>query len=305
MYNRRELAKMTFAGLAAPLLNVYAFTRSSDLAPGVQTRSFRDLRRTPEVDPIDTLIEALVACDVHHCELFAPQIEAQFVMSHRHHGMSSMARQMMRREQRKWRLRTPVSYFRAIGKRFEKAGVAISAFNYSPDAGFTDEEIDAGFVMTKALGAEMLTASTTLDVAERIAPFADRHQAIVALHGGSRLDDPNAIGSPERLAAALRMSRYFKVSLDIGNFTAANFDPLEYLREHHRDVASLRLKDRRRNQGEDQPWGKGDTPIRDVLRLVKNEMWRIRGYVDYEYAGDANPIDEVKKCLAYATEAAI
>jgi sugar phosphate isomerase/epimerase len=305
MYNRRELAKITFAGLAAPLLNAYAFTRSSDLAPGVQTRSFRDLRRAPAIDPIETLIGALAACDAHDCELFAPQIEAQFAMSPRHHGMSSMARQMMRREQRKWRLRTPVGYFQAIGRRFEKAGIAIAAFNYSPDASFTDEEIDAGFVMAKALGAGMITASTPLDVAARIAPFADRHRTIVALHGDSRLDDPNAIGSPERFAAALRLSRYFKISLDLGNFTAANFDPLEYLREHHRDVANLRLKDRRRNQGEDQPWGRGDTPIRDVLRLVKNEMWRIRGYVDYEYAGEMNSIDEVKKCLAYATAAAV
>src|SRR5262249_39851186 len=189
--------------------------------------------------------------------------------------------------------------FSAIGRKFEKHGIVIAALNISPDASFTDEEIDAAFQVAAALGAEMITASTTLDVAARIAPIADRHRTIVALHGGSRVDDANAIGSPQSFAAALSMSRYFKISLDVGNFTAANLDPLDYLRAHHRDVANLRLKDRRRNQGEDLPWGAGDTPIRDVLRLVKNEMWRIRGYVDCEY-GAGNSIDAVKKCLAYA-----
>ena len=67
----------------------------------------------------------------------------------------------------------------------------------------------------------------------------------------------------------------------------------------------LVLKDRQRNQGEDLPWGAGDTPIREVLRLVKTEMWRIRGYVDCEYGGGGNSIDEVKKCLAYAAETAL
>ncbi|HMF95760.1 MAG TPA: hypothetical protein VKE96_15775 [Vicinamibacterales bacterium] len=305
MYSRRDLLKGVLVGVGAPLLNAYAFTRSSDLAPGVHTASFRDLQLAPGSDPIDGLIEALVACGVQYCELYAPHVEARFMASHRHHTMSSMARQMVRREQRKWRLRTPAAYFRAIGRKFEKHGIAIAAFNVSPDASFTDEEIDAAFSTAKALGAETITASTTLDVAARMAPIAERHRTIVALHGGSRIDDADAIGSPESFAAALRMSRYFKVSLDVGNFTAANLDSLDYLRAHHRDVANLRLKDRRKNQGEDLPWGAGDTPIRDVLKLVKDEMWRIRGYVDCEYGGAANSIDEVKKCLAYAAETAL
>src|SRR6185295_2343263 len=195
MYNRRELVTLTLAGLAAPIFNAYVFTRGRDTAVGVQTRSFRDLHRLSGADPIDGVIAALVSCRVHHCELFAPQIEPQFVMPHGHHGMSSMARQMMRRELRKWRLRAPESQFRAIGQRFEMAGIAIAAFDYSPDASFSDEEIDAGFVMAKALGAEILTASAAPDIAARIAPFADRHRMVVALRGDAAAADPNAVGS--------------------------------------------------------------------------------------------------------------
>ena len=57
------------------------------------------------------------------------------------------------------------------------------------------------------------------------------------------------------------------------------------------------------NTGENLPWGEGDAPIREVLRLVKQEAWPIRGYIEYDYAGPTGAIDEVKKCLAYASEA--
>src|SRR5438093_4227193 len=238
MYNRRELGKMTLAALAAPLLGTFAFTRGRDVGVGVHTGSFRGLRRVAGTDPIEGLIEALVACDVHHCELLAPQIEAEFVMDNSsHHGtMSSMARQMMRRELRKWRRRTPDSYFRAIGQRFVKAGIAIAAYNYSPDTSFTDEEIDRGFEMAKALGAEIITAATTLDVASRIVPFAERHRMVVAVHGSSRGQDANQIGTPQGFATAVKMSKYFKVSLDIGDFAAANFDAVAYVREQHANI---------------------------------------------------------------------
>jgi sugar phosphate isomerase/epimerase len=292
MYNRRELGRITLAGLAAPLVGAFALT-GSDARVGVHTRSFRGIGRAAGADPIAALIDALAACDVHHCELFAPQIEAQFGSGHAgHHTVAAMSPQMMRRELRKWRLRTPAGYFRTIGKRFEKAGVAIAAYNYSPDASFTDEEIDVGFAAAKALGAAMITASTTLEVAKRIAPIAERHRMVVALGDAT----------PQGFTA-VDVSKYFRLSVDIGDFTAANVDAVAFIREHHRDIASLRLKDRRKDHGETRPWGQGDTPIREVLRLVRRESWPIRGYVEYDYAGAAAPIDEVKKCLAYAAEA--
>jgi sugar phosphate isomerase/epimerase len=303
MYNRRELGRATFASLAAPFLAALA-PAGSERGLGVQTCSFRGVKRTAQVDPIDALVEAVAACGVRHCELFAPQVEAQFGSTHAaHHTMSAMSPQMMRRELRKWRLRVPDSYFRNIAGRFTHAGVAISAYNYSPNASFSDEEIDRGFEMAKALGAQLITASVTFEIAKRIAPLADRHRMVVALQGTAPGGEANGLATPESLAAALALSKYFRVSLDIGDFTAANFDAVAYVREHHRDIATLRLKDRRKNTGENLPWGEGDAPIREVLRLVKQEAWPIRGYIEYDYAGPTGAIDEVKKCLAYASEA--
>jgi sugar phosphate isomerase/epimerase len=303
MYNRREMGRMTLAGLGAPLLGAFAHA-ASDVRVGVQTCSFRGLTGAPGADPIQTIIEALRACDVRECELFAPQVEARFGGEHAaHRSMSSMSPQMMRRELRKWRLRAPMSYFRAIGDQFRKAGVVIHAYGYSPDRTFTDQEIDFGFAAAKALGAEMMSTSTTLDVAKRIAPFAERHGMVVALRSGAPANHPDEIASPPGLAATLKLSTYFRVSVDVGHFTAANVDTVAYLREQHAHIANLYLRDRRRNEGEDLPWGRGDAPIREVLQLLKRETWPIRAYVDYDYAGESSPIEEVKRCLAYAATA--
>ncbi|HKB12584.1 MAG TPA: TIM barrel protein, partial [Vicinamibacterales bacterium] len=92
-------------------------------------------------------------------------------------------------------------------------------------------------------------------------------------------------------------------NLDIGHFTAANFDAMAYIRQHHGDITNLHLKDRKKNQGDNVPWGQGDTPIREVLQLLKKEKWPIRAYVEYEYRGSASPVEEVKKCMAFARQA--
>ena len=129
--------------------------------------------------------------------------------------------------------------------------------------------------MAKALGVEIITASTTLEVASawRRLPRSTR---CVAMHSHSNIEDPNEFATPESFAAALKLSKYFKINLDIGHFTAANYDAVAYIREHHADITNLHLKDRKKNQGDNMPWGTGDTPIREVLQLLKKEKWPIR-----------------------------
>jgi sugar phosphate isomerase/epimerase len=101
----------------------------------------------------------------------------------------------------------------------------------------------------------------------------------------------------------MALSRYFKVNLDIGHFTAADYDPVAYMREHHESITNLHLKDRKRAQGDNTPWGTGDTPIREVLALLRRERWPIRAYIEYEYRGESGAVDEVKECVEYVTRA--
>ena len=303
---RREFGRLAFAGLAVPrFLDAAATAVVNGVRLGVQTYSFRDMPRGASGDAVDTIIKAMLESEVVECELWSPQVEPQFNSGQpaRRGERPSPQAVKAREDIRKWRLETPIDHFREVGSKFKKNGLTIYAYNYSPNASYTDAEIDRGFDMAKALGAEIITASTTLDVAKRIAPLAEKHKMVVAMHGHSNVRDPNEFATPESFATAMSYSKYHGVNLDIGHFTAANFDALAYIREHHADITNLHLKDRKKNQGDNTPWGEGETPIKEVLQLLKREKWPIRAYIEYEYKGQDTTVDEVKKCLAFAKQA--
>jgi sugar phosphate isomerase/epimerase len=295
---RRDFGTMTLGALALP-----AFAQAQTIGGvrlGVQTYSFRDLPRTPGGDATAAIIGAMQSCGLTDCELWSPQIEPASAAGR---GATPDQMRQARERLRTWRITTPLDHFRGIKDAFARAGLSIYAFNYSFGNDFTDEEINRGFEMARALGAEIITASTTLSVGKRVAPFAEKQKMAVAVHNHSNTKDPNEFATPESFAAALAISKYFKVNLDIGHFTAANYDPVAYLREHHGDITNLHLKDRKKNQGDNTPWGTGDTPIREVLALLKREKWPIRAFVEYEYRGQSGSVEEVKKCFDYAKAA--
>ena len=208
-----------------------------------------------------------------------------------------------REEMRRWRETVSLDEFRRIRESLQSAGIALSAYNISFRDDYSDAEIERGFEMARALGAPVITASSNVGTAKRIAPVAAKHKMNVAMHNHSNTNDPNEFATPESFAAALKLSPHFKINLDIGHFTAANYDAVAYLREHHADITNLHIKDRKKNQGDNVPWGQGDTPITQVLQLLKKEKWPIRAYVEYEHRGTAGAVAEVRSCFDYAKRA--
>jgi sugar phosphate isomerase/epimerase len=298
MLTRREFGALALSTVALP--SVLRAQTISGVRLGVQTYSFRELTRPPGGDMVDPIIAAMKECGLTECELWAPQIEPSNVGGGR---PTPEQAQQARETARTWRLETPLDHFRTIRKKFESAGMTIYAFNYSPNNGFSEAEIDRGFEMAKALGAEIITASATLEAARRMVPFAAKHMMPVAMHNHSNVTDPNEFATLESLATALKLSPFFRVNLDIGHFTAANYDAVAYIREHHASITNLHLKDRKKDQGPNTAWGTGDTPIRQVLQLLKKEQWPIRAYIEYEHKGEAGAVDEVKKCFAFTKSA--
>jgi sugar phosphate isomerase/epimerase len=289
MITRREFSKLALASLTLPraLGAAGIDSRIGGVRVGVQTYSFRALPRSEAGDQVDAMIGAMKTCGLVECEVWSPMVEPR----------------LSREDLRKWRLETPLDHFRDVKKKFDAAGIAIYAWNYSPNDSFSEAEIDRGFEMAKALGAEIITASTTIPIAKRIVPFAEKHRMAVAMHGHSDVSKAGEFASPESFAEAMTMSKYFKVNLDIGHFTAANFDAVQYIREHHDSITNIHLKDRKKNQGDNVPWGTGDTPIKEVLQLLKKEHWPIRAYIEYEHRGTGTPVEEVQKCVAFVKQA--
>jgi sugar phosphate isomerase/epimerase len=48
---------------------------------------------------------------------------------------------------------------------------------------------------------------------------------------------------------------------------------------------TIHIKDRKKNQGDNMPLGQGDTPIKEVLQLLKTNRWNIPANIEYEYGG--------------------
>jgi sugar phosphate isomerase/epimerase len=303
-YSRRDLGKLALAALpVSAALGKAINSKVAGVQLGVQSYSFRDL-------PLDEAIKAMVADGLGDCELFSPHIEMGGMKPPAPGGRNHMTREERRaasaaheEKLHKWRLTVPLDYFKDVRKKFNDNGINLYAYNLSFNDHFTDEEIDRGFLMAKALGVGIITASTTIPVAQRVVPFAEKHKMIVAMHGHSNLTDPNQFATPESFAKALAMSKYYRVNLDIGHFTAANFDAVDYIRKNHQHIVLLHLKDRKKNEGPNVPWGEGDTPIKQVLALLKETKYPIPAFIEYEYKGTGTSQEEVLKCYQYCKRA--
>ena len=96
--------------------------------------------------------------------------------------------------------------------------------------------------------------------------------------------------------------------LDIGRYTAAGGDVVDFIRKHQDKIANLHLKDRERNSpgatvedGATVP-REGDTPILDALVLLQHEKYPVPALIEYEYKGTDDSVIEVKKCFQYCRD---
>ena len=119
--------------------------------------------------------------------------------------------------------------YEAVARKFTDAGLTFFSYNLSFNDSYTDEEIEKGMEMAKALGTRIITVSSPLSVLPRVAPLAEKHDVIVALH--------NHTTGPDEFAQAMALSKNMWVNLDVGHFFASGHDPVAYIqaasRAHH------------------------------------------------------------------------
>jgi sugar phosphate isomerase/epimerase len=248
---------------------------------GAQSYSFRDR-------DLDACIEAYSTVGLGECELWSDHMAP---------------RGLQGQELRKWRLEAPLSRCEQVRKKFDNAGINVHALTYGFRREMTEAEIERGFEMAKALGVDIITSSANVSVAPRVDKYAAKYKIKVGFHGHDATDRPDEFSTAETFARAMQgASEYICVNLDIGHFTAANGDPVEYIKEHHERIVTLHIKDRKRNHGANLPFGEGDTPIGPVLRLLRDNPWKIYANIEYEYGEEIDGLDtitEMKNCYAY------
>lgn len=306
MLSRRAFTSLLAASLAPGLVRRAAGASTIAGVPfGLETFSFHDLPASGHPELVPTIVRNMVELGLSECEIMSAHVEpfpgyttGWWVQARRAPGYAKV-----REEARRWRLTVPLDYYRAVRRQFEEAGLTLYLYNVNFNETFTDEERDRTFEAAAALGASGFSCSTVLSEARRLVTFAERHRTLVAMHNHNNLVDPDQFATPESFEKALAMSDRFRVTLDIGHFVAGNNDPVEFIRKHHDRILNIHVRDRKRNNGPSRPFGQGDTPIKDVLRLIRDNRYPIRCYLEYEYGSFRSSLEEVKTCLEYCRQA--
>jgi sugar phosphate isomerase/epimerase len=251
---------------------------------GVQTYSFRDRS-------FDEAIQAIAEVGINSCELWQGHLEPK--------GLD-------REALRKWRLDTPLSFFEEAGRKLTHAGIQLNAYNYSFRKDMTDGEIERGFLMAKSLGTKVLTASSNPSLSKRVDAFAKKFEIRVGMHNHAQGGKPDEFDGPKEFAQAMEgASPFICINLDIGHFVAAGFDPVDYIQQHHSRIVTLHIKDRKKGMGPSSPtvkFGTGDTPIGEVLQLLKKKNYKIPANIEHEISGQP-AMEGVRESLEYCRKA--
>lgn len=204
-----------------------------------------------------------------------------------------------------WRASVPMDKFKEIRKMYQKAGISIYAFK--PNAlnpTNTDAEIIYALRAAKALGANSVTLELPADPAhsKRLGELAAKEKVYIGYHAHLQATDT-------AWDTALAQSPYNSMNLDCGHYIAAGGNNtkeslLKLIDDKHDRITSMHLKDRKNkvNGSANVVWGNGDTPIREILQLLKEKKYKIPVTIELEYdiPAGSDAIKETAVCLAYA-----
>jgi sugar phosphate isomerase/epimerase len=209
---------------------------------------------------------------------------------------------------REWRETVSMDKFVELRKKFNDAGITIYA--YKPNAlgeNNSDGEIEYAMKAAKTLGASSVTVElpSKPEQSKRLGDFGEKHKMYVGYHAHLQATD-NAWD------VALSQSKYNSLNLDCGHYIAAGGSNtkeslLALIEAKHDRITSIHLKDRttKEHGQKNLVWGTGDTPIVEVLQLMKKKKYKFPATIELEYEvpADSDAVKEVAKCVEYAKKA--
>ncbi len=208
-----------------------------------------------------------------------------------------------REEQRKWRETVSMSKFRPLKKMFNRAGVNIHIVKFSP-ANWSDKETDYAFKAAKVLGAKGVSNEIGHEACQRLGKFAEKHNMYAIFHNHGQPGNPG-FSFDEFLA----YSPNNMLNFDVGHYFGATGEhPNQLIERLHSRIFSIHLKDKTGKTATpsdtNRPWGEGDTPLADILLLIKNKKWPIYCDIELEYQvpEGSNAQKEIMKCVDYCRD---
>jgi len=116
----------------------------------------------------------------------------------------------------------------------------------------------------------------------------------------------HAATAPADWEKAFSYAAFNAANLDLGHFLAGNHtSPVPFLQEHHARITHIHVKDRKLNNGPNVPFGQGDTPIVEALRLIRDNKWNIQATIEFEYPvpEGSDRMKEIATCVEYCRKA--
>ncbi len=203
---------------------------------------------------------------------------------------------------KKWRLSMSMDRFKQLRRMYNDAGVTIYAWK-ALNPNMSDEEFEYVFNVAEALGCTHTTLELPTDVAQlkRIGAFAEKRKIYAAYH-------THLQGSMTAFDQAFAASKSNMANIDLGHYVAGTGEsPIPFLRKFHGRIASVHLKDRQTpaHGAGNLPWGTGDTPLKEILQLMKQEKYAFPASIELEYdvPAGSDAVKEVAKCLDYCRAA--
>lgn len=218
-----------------------------------------------------------------------------------------------------WRENVSMKLFKEAKKLFNEYG-GINIFAYKPNCiekNNSDGEIEYAMKATKALGAEFLTNELMDEESiERVNFFSKKNNVKVAYHAHSNNFGSNVKATDSAWDFALNSSKNNFINLDIGHYinvggSNTKESLIEFIKRNNERISSLHLKDRQAGKSaniaatDNQIWGFGDTPIIEVLQLIRENSYKFTSTIELEYRipEGSNRVIEVKKCMEYCKKA--
>ena len=293
MENRRNFIKKT--SLLSLGIAGYSFTSPLIKNVGGVDISVITYSFQPGLEDMDTIIKYCVDSDSDNIELMGSHVERSIGMPR------------SKKDSPEWRSNVSMNEFKKVKKAFKEKGINI--FAYKPPCMGTrnkDEEIEYAMKATKALGADYVTAELTDKTnTKRISYYAEKYNVKVGYHAHLQASDT-------AWDFALSSSENNYANLDIGHYIAAGGDNtketlLKFIEKNHSRICSLHLKDRQAGKSsnyvgsDNQIWGQGDTPIKEVLLLMQKNSYDFTATIELEYRipDGSTPVKEVIKCMDY------
>jgi sugar phosphate isomerase/epimerase len=326
-YSRREFGKLALAGVSAALCERASFAQGkpNSLINGVQVGTITYSYRSMPDQSAEALLNYVVTDGISAIELMGEPAE-HFAgapsrggrgggggggrgrgqqLTPEQQSAQQAAQREAREAMRKWRLGVSMDKYKALRKLYNDAGVKIYGLKIEPSADMSDDEMDYVFNAGEAVGATHVTLELSTDVAflKRVGAFAEKHKVYAAYHSHTQ-------GSMTAFDQAFAVSKANMANVDFGHFVAGGNvggTTIEFLQKFHDRIASFHLKDRTTPEhgAQNLPWGTGETPIKEILQMVKKNKWRMPASIELEYQVPENSdaVKEVAKCLRYCKDA--